>query len=568
MRINIVIIVIVAAANLALYAERPAAPIAGKIVSGDAQDLVLFQDARPYLIRLHLQINGKSFRGNWEESIAHLFRYLDVDGDGVLSSKEAALAPSKSQWVQLMTGAVVEPDGAPEFPELAGSAPPLSPPRKVGITRENFSLYYRQSGAGALQIEWGWRPPDQDQLSDALFQRLDKDKNGNLSRAELLAAREALHPLDANGDDLIEAMELSPRSSYPVFSFRTAIDERPAPTSFPFILVQADAPPQALAAAILKRYDRDKDGNLSRNECQMEKMTFDRLDANGDEHLDVAELADWRKLPPDLEFLAALEQGARKDILILPQADGQPNRLTAMLPPSRDGALRIPLAEKQLEVARGSSGGAAAARQKLLKQFDFQAGKDGILAEKTIYQPPFTFVALLRLADRNGDNRLSHKELADYLEVQEKLLFRTSYLTVVDRGASLFEFIDADHDGRLSSRELQTTWKRLSAWDRDKTGRIARQQVPRQFQLVLSYGQARVNLPVYGQGFADVPLFRERARGPLWFRKMDRNGDGDVSRIEFLGTLEQFRKIDRDGDGLIDVTEAERADKEFRKLGN
>jgi hypothetical protein len=40
---------------------------------------------------------------------------------------------------------------------------------------------------------------------------------------------------------------------------------------------------------------------------------------------------------------------------------------------------------------------------------------------------------------------------------------------------------------------------------------------------------------------------------------MDRNNDGDVSRREFLGTLEQFDRIDADRDGLIDSKEAESA---------
>ena len=40
---------------------------------------------------------------------------------------------------------------------------------------------------------------------------------------------------------------------------------------------------------------------------------------------------------------------------------------------------------------------------------------------------------------------------------------------------------------------------------------------------------------------------------------MDRNGDGDVSRREFLGTDEEFRRLDRDGDGLISAEEAEPA---------
>src|SRR5262249_22395429 len=201
----------------------------------------------------------------------------------------------------------------------------------------------------------------------------------------------------------------------------------------------------------------------------------------------------------------------------------------------------------------------------LLKEFDKLAGKGGVLAEKAIYQPPFTFVALLRLADRDGDNRLTRKEIDAFLDMQEKFFFRSTYLTVMDRGQSLFEILDADHDGRLSPRELRVAWARLEPWDRDHAGRLTRRQLPPQFQLVLSHGQSRLNIPVpAGAGFGDLPMFRDRSRGPLWFRKMDRNGDGDVSATEFLGTRAQFRRIDTDGDGLIDATEAERADQELR----
>ena len=51
----------------------------------------------------------------------------------------------------------------------------------------------------------------------------------------------------------------------------------------------------------------------------------------------------------------------------------------------------------------------------------------------------------------------------------------------------------------------------------------------------------------------------------MWFRKMDRNGDGDLSPREFLGTPEDFRRLDTDGDGLISLDEALRADTALRK---
>jgi Ca2+-binding EF-hand superfamily protein len=53
-------------------------------------------------------------------------------------------------------------------------------------------------------------------------------------------------------------------------------------------------------------------------------------------------------------------------------------------------------------------------------------------------------------------------------------------------------------------------------------------------------------------------------KGPMWFRKMDRNGDGDVSRSEFIGTREAFDRIDTDHDGLISLEEAEAYDKKMR----
>jgi len=51
---------------------------------------------------------------------------------------------------------------------------------------------------------------------------------------------------------------------------------------------------------------------------------------------------------------------------------------------------------------------------------------------------------------------------------------------------------------------------------------------------------------------------------PDWFRNMDRDTDGRVSRKEFIGTDEQFEKIDTDRDQFISLAEARAADEWFR----
>jgi len=235
----------------------------------------------------------------------------------------------------------------------------------------------------------------------------------------------------------------------------------------------------------------------------------------------------------------------------------------------RDGILRIPLPAAQFGLVRADGGGstpeaAQAFSQDLFKRFD--ANNDGLLDAKEIIQPPFTFVALLRLADRDGDGKLSPAEVAAFARLQAKVRMTTTLIVVADRGRTLFELLDADRDGRLGPRELRNAWERLAPWDGDGDGCIAREEVPRQFLLTLTHGQ----LPAWDRnpgllGYGPTPLDRDPRSGPLWFRKMDRNGDGDLAPREFLGPAAEFRRLDADGDGLISRDEAERADRELRK---
>jgi Ca2+-binding EF-hand superfamily protein len=533
-----------------------ALPAAPERVPSDEQDLIVLHPARPYHLRLHLQVDGHSFRRGWEEVARQLFRYLDTDGDGVLSEAEAGRAPSATQWAQLLQGIVaIDPDPAPEPEDLrGGAAGPITPAR--------FAAYYHRQAGGPLRAEWGPAGDPSAFLGDALFALLDTNGDGKLSRAEVENAVALLASADLNGDELIDGDELTQAAAK---MKKTPPAAKPkGPTTMPFLVLDPADPPHTLADRLLATYDRDGDKFLTSKEIAFDPETFQRLDTNHDGKLDRAELVRWRDLPADAEAIVPLRQGGTQ-FHLLRRPDGKPAALADQVRLTPDGALFIHLPGMRLEVLPLDVTAAVVRQQRdnTLAQY-LGRGNDFMLDKKQIFQPPFTLVGMSRLADRNDDGKLTRQEIADYLAMAERVTTASTFVTAANRGRSLFDLLDSNGDRRLSRRELLGAWQRLAEWDQDLDGSISRDELPRQYLLAIGHGRP----PFTSGSGADAALgFRppSKPRGPLWFRKMDRNGDGDVSRKEFLGSAEQFRRLDRDGDGLISVEEAEAADRELRK---
>jgi Ca2+-binding EF-hand superfamily protein len=538
------------------FSLGPPAPAAPRPVAGDAEDLVILHPARPWRLRLHLQVQGRSFRGGWDEAAGRLFHYLDSDGDGLLSAEEVARAPSITQWQQMLQGvAALEPDAAPDLAELRdqiGGGP---------VTPAAFTAFYRRSTAGPLQIQWGPRADPPYNLSAALFGLLDRDGDGKLSRAELQAATALFALADADGDEMITGQELLEAAK--TLKKPAAPPPSPAAPELPFLFLDPTDPDKVLTDRLSRVYDRDRKGKLSRAQIGLERELFNRLDANHDGWLDAVELARWRSLPPDLEVLLPLK-ASEPAFHLLAGGDGQPHG-PALVRLTPDGTLHVALPAMRVELVSLEAQGMGSQQIRNNLRSQFPAGKDAVLDSKRIFQPPFTFVGISRIADRNGDGKLTGRELDDYLALIEKVVTASTFVTVVNRGQTLFELLDADRDGRLSRRELQTAWQRLAEWDRDGDGTLTWAEVPRQYLLTLGHGRTALEPGTNAPDALRALRPRARPQGPLWFRKMDRNGDGDVSRAEFLGTPEQFRRLDADGDGLISLEEARRADQDLRK---
>jgi Ca2+-binding EF-hand superfamily protein len=239
-------------------------------------------------------------------------------------------------------------------------------------------------------------------------------------------------------------------------------------------------------------------------------------------------------------------------------------------------SLLLTLTDAEMEWQRGNNNGMGygpgnGIKQYYLQQFDqFVKDKKDYLEEKDLQQPQqdvqFFLKNLFKVVDRDGDGKLTKKELSAFLDLVSAGAVTCSTLKVNDQGRGLFELLDANGDGRLSVRELRTAWERLAKWDRDHDGLLAESEVPKQFQLTFEQGQLQYPFRFENEvSFARTRQNQQPAKGPEWFRKMDRNNDGDISLKEWLGTEEEFRKIDADGDGLISVEEAERYEAQLKK---
>src|SRR5262245_27297109 len=185
------------------------------------------------------------------------------------------------------------------------------------------------------------------------------------------------------------------------------------------------APPGPSADEFLKRFDKDGDGKLSREEVPPRPAEgFARLDRNGDGYLDRAEIA---------QMLQVLRKGP-------PPPDG---------PPSPERIVKDMLA--RLDANKDGKISKDEARGPLAENFDrFDLNKDGVLDARELRaaaerlaaavgpRPGPDFDAL----DKDADGRLTREELRG-----------TPF-------ADRFDALDANKDGKLTRKEFESGFKK------------------------------------------------------------------------------------------------------------
>jgi len=508
----------------------------------DEQDFIFLAPDRPYFIRLHLQVDGDSFRMMPDRLAENLFAALDGDEDGLLSEQEARRIPARDRFRDLQDPAPIT------FDELDQDG-------NGSVEPQELTQFVRNNSAKSLKVE---SQPPQARIDVDLFARMDAGRDGDIVAEEALSTLSRYSKYDIDDDQTLSASELAVLMPQP-----GETEDADATLLLPLdnSRWQSD-----VAVKLLKLYGHPPaDGKTGRRvsleELGISPKHFQPLDKNQDGELDLAELTPLVQDPPEtLEFLLELKtKGAR--LTVTPLTKSKRNRVS--YEPLRGGRLLIDFSGISVRIENERSRVTARDDSKMfrLRFLQADADKNGYLGEgefNGLQLPSARFEDV----DRNGDEMVDVKEVTRYVEQQSSLARNQIHLKVAKDGQTLFSLLDTNLDRRLSRREFLSAMERIAEWDANGDGRLTLLEIPRNYKLTFSVGQSLLfAADQMGGGPMNLEALRpeEDSSAPVWFQKMDRNRDGDISQREFLGPLEKFTEIDRDGDGLIDPQEAEQA---------
>ena len=519
----------------------------------DAHDLILLAPAHPVFIRVRTQVDGQGLKSVREAYARQLLKQFDSSGDGFLDRQEAKAVPP-----------LVKAAAANETVQIADRWEAVDVnPADDKVSPEELGAYIDRVFGSTFLLSLKAQRATQ---SVDLFSLLDHNRDGKISRSELESAAATLRKLDLDDDETFTVDELQPYRNPQLPQAAVAAGEEAADQ--PFLLLEDAESISKAAEQLLKRYGSALESTSAEFRIGGEALggdpqQFASCDADGDGVLNRAELEALLHRPlPHLVVDAQFPQAkpVKRKLAVLEE-----HLLPGSSKPTTKGnkvTLSTNGIDLEMHMPSNQSARMDARDNRAFYATRFLQADQG--KKKYLTEQEFAGLGLpnadFKSVDRNGDGMVTLDELMAQVNLELGSSQSRVELVVSNNGKSLFEVIDANSDRRVSRRELVHAFDRLRQFDRDGDETITAGELAGRYQAALQLGRPELlrltrNMPQA----QTAPITNRPTAGPEWFRKMDRNRDGDISVREFLGPPSAFKRLDADGDGLITAEEAEGA---------
>jgi Ca2+-binding EF-hand superfamily protein len=287
---------------------------------------------------------------------------------------------------------------------------------------------------------------------------------------------------------------------------------------------------------------------------------YREVDGDQDEELRRTEFAKLLEVAPHVVIEALFDgvsEQERGPRIKLKQLSSE---LASLKPAIRELPTRLSLqfADVELEFFVNEDASLTNSEQAAKAQFmALDRDKNGYLEKTEVPGPVLGMDATFEAFDADGDGKVYEKEVVAYLDQRGAVVRSQVRARVADQEDALFTALDTDGDGRLNSREMRESPALLKAMDRNGDAKLQSHEIPGSMVVGLVRGNSQqddqlFSAPAAVAAPADTTL-------PHWFRGMDANSDGEISRREFFGNTDQFQRMDTNGDGYIQRSETEEA---------
>ncbi len=505
-----------------LSAQQDAAAASGSL-GGDR--CLLFTPFGPLIVDSEITADGKKIGDRWNEIATALLKQADKDNDGKVTWEEGARNPCFAfgrMWGQSA------PQGIKDYDDNGNGIVEVDEFGNLLVSYPRIYWYHEYHPGKLPQI----------------FELLDTNQDKTLSEGELSATPSRLKSRDVDDSDLLEVRELTGN-----VTDRT----RTGPVAIKVVGVGAYTRWESVYEELVKRY-ANKEGRLVAASFPIVPKLVATLDDNNNGQLDKDEVRGFASARHHVHLKIRFGKIGEKaaEIELASVSFGGAAKLA-----TAPGKVLLAIPGTMIELAaQDSTRSYSGTAEATVKRLD--ADKNGYIERKELKGRNLRqYGSAVDAWDANGDGRVYSKEIQASFDAYQAVRNTAVFVNVVTQGRALFGILDQTGDGRLSLREMRTAGERMKPLDKNGDGKIAIAEVP--IYVVMDFSRGSTSgLPPRKYGFrhsiGSQPATEKEA--PDWFIRMDRNGDGDVTLREWLGTKEQFQKLDKNDDGFIEQAEA------------